>query len=85
MVGLSERISERIIPAAKVFLPVLDDIYELSTAAPTPLDATHRQGRRPKPWSRSTGTTICRNSFSISTIRSWRRQTIARAASSFDG
>jgi metallo-beta-lactamase family protein len=36
LAGLSERIAERIIPAAKVFIPVLDDIYELTTSAPTP-------------------------------------------------
>ena len=28
--GLAERVSERIIPAARVFQPLLDDIYELS-------------------------------------------------------
>ena len=33
--GLAERISERIIPAARVFQPLLDDVYELSAAAPT--------------------------------------------------
>ena len=27
--GLAERIAERIIPAAKIFQPVLDDVYEL--------------------------------------------------------
>jgi metallo-beta-lactamase family protein len=41
--GLSERIAERTIPAAQVFIPMLDDIYELSTPAPTPVDATHRR------------------------------------------
>ncbi|HET7806469.1 MAG TPA: MBL fold metallo-hydrolase [Pseudolabrys sp.] len=41
--GLLERISERIVPAAQVFMPVLDDIYELSTPAPTPVDATQRR------------------------------------------
>jgi metallo-beta-lactamase family protein len=39
--GLSRLISERIIPAAKLFQPVLDDIYELSTATPTLRDGTH--------------------------------------------
>ncbi|HLZ01073.1 MAG TPA: MBL fold metallo-hydrolase [Bradyrhizobium sp.] len=41
--GLVERIAERTIPAARIFNPVLDDIYELSTAAPTPLDVVHRR------------------------------------------
>ena len=49
--GLSERIAERTIPTAQVFLPVLDDIYELSTSAPdanrrcTPSPAGARGGR----------------------------------------
>ena len=47
--GLSERIAERIIPAAKVFQPLLDDIYELSTPAPT----LHR--RRASPPARAGG------------------------------
>ena len=38
--GLSERIADRSVPAAQVFIPVLDDVYDLTTAAPTPLDAT---------------------------------------------
>lgn len=41
--GLAERIAERIVPAAKLFQPVLDDIYELSTAAPTLMDVMHRR------------------------------------------
>jgi metallo-beta-lactamase family protein len=45
--GLSMRIAERIVPAAQVFLPLLDDIYELSTPAPTPLDVTHRRRLAP--------------------------------------
>ena len=48
--GLAERIAERIIPAARVFLPVLDDIYELSAAAP--MRSTRRRRRlAPRPWS----------------------------------
>ena len=43
--GLSERIAERTVPAAKVFTPILDDIYELTTTAPTPIDATGRRRR----------------------------------------
>jgi metallo-beta-lactamase family protein len=48
LAGLSERIAERTVPAAKVFTPLLDDIYELTTAAPTPLDATQRRRLRPE-------------------------------------
>ena len=45
---LAERISERIIPAARVFQPLLDDIYELSAAAPTLLDGSHRRRLAPE-------------------------------------
>jgi metallo-beta-lactamase family protein len=48
LAGLSERIAERIIPAAKVFIPVLDDIYELTTSAPTPIDVSHRRRLAPE-------------------------------------
>jgi metallo-beta-lactamase family protein len=46
--GLAERVSERIIPAARVFRPLLDDIYELSATIPTPLDAGHRRRLTPE-------------------------------------
>ena len=46
--GLSDRISERTIPAAKVFRPILDDIFELSTSAPTPIDVAHRRRLAPE-------------------------------------
>jgi metallo-beta-lactamase family protein len=46
--GLAERIAERIIPAAKLFQPVLDDVYELSTPAPTLLDVSHRRRLTPE-------------------------------------
>ena len=46
--GLSERIAERTIPTAQVFLPVLDDIYELSTSAPMPIDVAHRRRLAPE-------------------------------------
>jgi metallo-beta-lactamase family protein len=46
--GLSERIAERTVPAARVFAPLLDDIYELTTTAPTPLDASHRRRLAPE-------------------------------------
>jgi metallo-beta-lactamase family protein len=45
--GLAERIAERTIPAARIFNPVLDDIYELTTAAPTPLDVVRRRRLAP--------------------------------------
>jgi metallo-beta-lactamase family protein len=45
--GLADRIAERTVPAAKVFTPLLDDIYELTTAAPTPIDAAHRRRLEP--------------------------------------
>ena len=46
--GLSERIAERIVPTAQIFTPLLDDIYELSTVAPTPLDVTSRRRLAPE-------------------------------------
>ena len=46
--ALADRIAERIIPAAKLFQPVLDDIYELSTPAPTLLDAARRRRLAPE-------------------------------------
>lgn len=41
--GLSDRIAERIVPASQIFRPLLDDIYELSTSAPTPIDVSGRR------------------------------------------
>lgn len=46
--GLIERIAERTIPAAKIVNPLLDDIYELSSAAPTPLDVARRRRLAPE-------------------------------------
>jgi metallo-beta-lactamase family protein len=46
--GLAERIAERIVPAARMFQPVLDDIYELSTAAPSLMDVAHRRRLAPE-------------------------------------
>lgn len=46
--GLAERISGRIVPAAKVFQPLLDDVYDLSTTVPTPLDADRRRRLAPE-------------------------------------
>jgi metallo-beta-lactamase family protein len=47
LAGLSERIAERTVPAAKVFAPLLDDIYELTSEAPTPIDVSHRRRLAP--------------------------------------
>ena len=46
--GLSERVAERSVPAAQVFVPLLDDVYELTTKAPTPLDVSHRRRLSPE-------------------------------------
>jgi metallo-beta-lactamase family protein len=48
MSGLSERISERTVPPAQIFTPILDDIYELTTSAPTPIDVLHRRRLAPE-------------------------------------
>ena len=48
LAGLSERIAERTVPAAKVFTPLLDDIYELTSKAPTPIDLAHRRRLAPE-------------------------------------
>lgn len=45
---LSERIAERSVPSAKVYIPVLDDIYELTTSAPTPIDVSRRRRLAPE-------------------------------------
>lgn len=46
--GLADRIAERIVPAAKLFQPVLDDVYDLSTPAPTLLDIARRRRLTPE-------------------------------------
>jgi metallo-beta-lactamase family protein len=48
MAGLSERIAERTVPEAKVFTPLLDDVYELTTTAPTPIDGSRRRRLTPE-------------------------------------
>jgi metallo-beta-lactamase family protein len=45
--GLTNRIAERSVPTAQVFVPLLDDVYELTTTAPTPLDVSHRRRLAP--------------------------------------
>ncbi len=46
--GLAERVAERIIPAARLFQPVLDDIYELSGTEPRLLDVARRRRLTPE-------------------------------------
>jgi metallo-beta-lactamase family protein len=46
--GLSDRIAERTVPAAQIIMPLLDDIYELTTTAPTPLDVSHHRRLAPE-------------------------------------
>ncbi|MBR0827175.1 MBL fold metallo-hydrolase [Bradyrhizobium manausense] len=41
--GLLNRIAERTVPTAQIFTPMLDDVYDLSTAAPTPIDVARRR------------------------------------------
>ncbi|QQO22588.1 hypothetical protein JJB98_22960 [Bradyrhizobium diazoefficiens] len=41
--ALAERVSERILPAARVFQPLLDDVYELSAGMPMPRDGPGRR------------------------------------------
>ncbi len=48
LAGLLARIAERIVPEAKIFRPVLDDAYNLSTTSPTPLDVGHRRRLAPE-------------------------------------
>ncbi len=48
LAGISERIVDRTVPAAKVFVPIMDDIYELTTPAPTPIDVSHRRRLAPE-------------------------------------
>lgn len=46
--GLSGRLAERIIPTAQIFHPVLDDVYDLSTKAPTLIDLSRRRRLAPE-------------------------------------
>jgi metallo-beta-lactamase family protein len=45
--SLLNRIAERTVPTAQIFTPMLDDVYELSTAAPTPVDVVRRRRLAP--------------------------------------
>ena len=64
LAGLTERIAERIVPAAKIFQPLLDDVYELSLRG---ADAARRlappAARARGGGQVSTGITTCRNSI----------------------
>ena len=70
---------------ARVFQPLLDDVYELATegrrCSMGPITADWRR----RPWPGSTGIMTCQNLSSTSMIISRPPQTIARAASSFEG
>jgi metallo-beta-lactamase family protein len=46
--GLFDRLAERTLPEAKIFQPILDDVYELTTSAPTPVDVSHRRRLAPE-------------------------------------
>jgi len=46
--GLADRVAERILPAAKIYQPMLDDVYELSTPEPRVLDVDHRRRLTPE-------------------------------------
>jgi metallo-beta-lactamase family protein len=46
--GLAERVAERIVPAARVYQPLLDDIYELAAPEPRVLDVDHRRRLAPE-------------------------------------
>ena len=46
--GLLNRIAERTVPSARIFTPILDDVYELSTAAPTPIEVARRRRLAPE-------------------------------------
>jgi metallo-beta-lactamase family protein len=46
--ALAERVMEQIIPAAMLFQPVLDDVYELSTSVPTLIEDPRRRRLTPQ-------------------------------------
>jgi metallo-beta-lactamase family protein len=48
LAGLQARIAERIVPEARIFLPVLDDAYDLATTSPTPHDVGRRRMLAPE-------------------------------------
>ena len=46
--GLAGRVAERIVPAAKIYQPLLDDVYELAAAQPRLLDGGRRRRLAPE-------------------------------------
>ena len=69
-------------PQRRSSAPILDDIYELSTSAPTPIDVSRvAAASRPRRSLLLIGTMTCRSSSSISMIKSRPPPTIARGAS----
>jgi len=46
--ALAERIAERIVPTSKIISPLLDDVYELASAVPTPIETAHRRRLAPE-------------------------------------
>ena len=48
MAGMNDRIAERLVPASKVLTPLLDDIFELTSTLPTPVDGEHRRRLAPE-------------------------------------
>jgi metallo-beta-lactamase family protein len=46
--GLAERVAERIVPTAVLYQPLLDDVYELSGAAPVLQDVSRRRRLAPQ-------------------------------------
>lgn len=48
LAGLLARVADQFMPDAKIFRPVLDDEYELSTPAPTLIDSAQRRRLAPK-------------------------------------
>ncbi|MFO1109162.1 MAG: MBL fold metallo-hydrolase [Bradyrhizobium sp.] len=46
--GLAARVAERIVPAARIYQPLLDDIYELAAAEPRLVDGEQRRRLAPE-------------------------------------
>lgn len=46
--ALAERLGGGVLPAAKIFQPLLDDVYELAAPVPTALDGKHRRRLEPE-------------------------------------
>ncbi|MFN5408958.1 MBL fold metallo-hydrolase RNA specificity domain-containing protein, partial [Bradyrhizobium sp.] len=46
--ALAARVGERIVPSARLFSPLLDDVYELTSATPALLDVAHRRRLAPE-------------------------------------